>query len=60
MKFLELIFFQFCMGKTFLRFSTKTMNSEENKKEKRQLLNLIFKNSREYGNFENGVTQTPT
>ena len=48
------------MGKTFLRFSTKTMNSEENKKEKRQLLNLIFENSREYGNFENGVTQTPT
>ena len=48
------------MGKTFLRFSTKTMNSEENKKEKRQLLNLILKNSREYGNFENGVTQTPT
>ena len=36
------------------------MNSEENKKEKRQLLNLIFENSREYGNFENGVTQTPT
>ena len=60
MKFLELNFFQFCMGKTFLRFSTKTMNSEENKKEKRQLLNLILENSREYGNFENGVTQTPT
>ena len=60
MKFLELNFFQFCMGKTFLRFSTKTMNSEENKKEKRQLSNLILKNSREYGNFENGVTQTPT
>ena len=35
MKFLELIFFQFCMGKTFLRFSTKTMNSEENKKRKK-------------------------
>ena len=48
------------MGKTFLRFSTKTMNSEENKKEKRQLLNLILENSREYGNFENDVTQTPT
>ena len=36
------------------------MNSEENKKEKRQLLNLILENSREYGNFENDVTQTPT
>ena len=36
------------------------MNSEENKKEKRQLLNLILENSREYDNFENGVTQTPT
>ena len=35
MKFLELNFFQFCMGKTFLRFSTKTMNSEENKKRKK-------------------------
>jgi len=36
------------------------MNSEENKKEKRQLLNLILKNSREYGNFENDVTPPPT
>ena len=27
---------------------------------KRQLLNLIFENSREYGNFENGVTPPPT
>ena len=36
------------------------MNSEENKKEKRQLLNLILENSRECGNLENGVTQTPT
>ena len=36
------------------------MNSEENKKEKRQLLNLIFENSREYGNFENDVTPPPT
>ena len=32
----------------------------ENKKEKRQLFNLIFENSREYGNFENGVTPPPT
>ena len=35
------------------------MNSKENKKEKRQLFNLIFENSREYGNFENGVTPPP-
>ena len=39
----------------------KTMNSNnKNKKEKRQLFNPIFENSREYGNFENGVTPPPT
>ena len=54
-KVLELNFFQVCIGKTVLRFSTKTMNSNKNKKEKRQLLNHIFENSREYGNFKNGV-----
>ena len=38
----------------------KWVNLFKNIREKSQLLNLIFKNSREYCNFENGVTQTPT
>ena len=47
----------------FLEENEKNWEKERKERElerKRQLLNLIFENSREYCNFENGVSPPPT
>ena len=43
-----------------MRFSKKLMNAKKIRKKKDDFWNLIFKNSRTYGNFENVVPPPPT
>ena len=50
----------FCMANNIFEIFKKWENLFKILQKKRQLLNLIFKKSREYGNFENRVTPPPT
>ena len=51
---------QFCIANHVFEIFEKSVNLFKNNKKKRQLLNLIFEKSREYGNFENGRSPPPT